>query len=171
MNRRHAIQTLLAASVSSIWLTGCAESNVIDFLVDGKLRLNERHQDYLAAISESILPINQVTDKIESPANFILKMINDCRSVADVQKFAIGFDQYKTIISEAKSSIENEESSVVIERIKSQMLKAQPQEELIYFLQEVKGLSIQNLKTSSYYLTRKTDYQLIPQAYNACVDV
>lgn len=170
MNRREVIQAILAASAGSVLFTGCAKANVVDLIQDGKLILNQRHTDYLAAISESILPIQAVSDKIETPADFILRMLNDCRSLEDVQNFALGFDQYKALVTQAKSNISDEEPSTAVERIKAQITSETPQDELLYFLHEVKSLSIQNLKTSSFYLTQKTDYQLIPQAYQACTD-
>lgn len=171
MDRRQAIQTILITSSATIFFTGCAESFVVDFLHEGQLNLNVRHMDYLAAISESILPLQGVSDKIEEPAQFIMRMINDCRTPEDISLFATGFDQYKILVSEAKEKIKTVDAEKAIALIKASLEQETPQKELIYFLEETKQLSIQNLKTSAFYLTTKTDYQLIPQAYEACVDV
>lgn len=171
MDRREAIQTMLVASASTVFLTGCAEGNVIDFLKDDRLDLNRRHKDYLSAISESILPLEGVSDKIEAPVDFILRMLNDCQTTEDIATYAIGFDQYKVLMSTAKEKIKTMDSDKVIDMIRSSLAQEAPQEELVYFLQQTKQLSIQNLKSSAYYLTTKTDYQLIPEAYQACVDI
>lgn len=171
MERRQAIKTVLLASASTMLFTRCAESNVIDFLIDGQLSLNSKHQNYLGIISESILPIKDVSDNIESAPDFILRMINDCRSVEDITKFALGFDQYKHLITEAQASISLEDAEQAVALMKEKIEATEPDEELIYFINEVKNLSVQNLKTSAFYLTQKTDYQLIPEAYQACAEI
>lgn len=171
MERRQAIKIVLAATASTMLFTKCAESNVIDFLEDGQLSLNAKHKDYLGMISESILPIKIVSDKIESAPDFILRMVNDCRSSDDITKFALGFDQYKNLIREAQGSISIEDADQAIGLMKEKIAATEPEAELVYFINEVKDLSIQNLKTSAFYLTQKTDYQLIPEAYQACTDV
>ncbi len=171
MDRREAIQTILLASASTVFLTGCAERNVLDFLNEGQLDLNRKHKDYLSAISESILPLNGVSDQIEAPVNFILRMLNDCRTTEDITLYATGFEQYKLLMSTAKEKIKSMDPDTAIEMIRSSLAQEAPQEELVYFLQQTKQLSIQNLKSSAYYLTTKTDYQLIPEAYQACVDI
>lgn len=171
MDRRQAIQTILTATASTVFFTGCGEAQVIEFLKDGQLDLNSRHMDYLAAISESILPLKGVSDKIESPVNFIMRMINDCRTPDDVSMFATGFDQYKSLMNEANTKMVLADANKAVELIKASLALEEPQKELVYFLTETKQLSIQNLKTSAFYLTTKTDYQLIPELYQACVDI
>ena len=170
MKRRQAIKTLLAATASSMLFTSCAESNVIEFLNDGKLLLNKRHQKYLGIISESILPIKDISDKIEPASSFILRMINDCNEPEDIEKFTVGFDQYKVLMTEAQSKISLKNADQAVDMMKEIVASTVPQEELAYFIEEVKNLSIQNLKTSSFYLTQKTDYQLIPEPYQACAE-
>jgi len=169
MERRQAIKTILAATAYTMLWTSCAESNVIDFLKDGKLILNQKHQDYLGIISENILPIQKVIKNIELPADFIMRMMNDCQSSEDITKFALGFDKYKVFISESQASISEKDADQTIQLIKQKIAETEPSEDLIYFIEKVKNLSIQNVKTSAYYLTQKTDYQLIPEAYQACV--
>lgn len=170
MDRREAVQTILLASATTVFITGCAEANVVDFLKDGQLQLDAKHKDYLSAISESILPIKDVSDKIEAPINFIMRMLNDCRNADDITTYATGFDQYKVLMQTAKESITTIDTDTAVDIIKSTLAEKEPQEELVYFLQQTKQLSIQNLKSSAYFLTTKTDYQLIPEAYQACVD-
>lgn len=171
MNRREAIRNIALASTATIFMTGCADKNVAEFLVDGKLDLNQKHKDYLAKISETILPIDGVSDKIKSPVDLILTMINDCSSTEDQNKFVTGFEQYKLLMQENSIKIKSADPTESIGLITAALENETPQEELIHFISKTKDLSVWNLKTSEYYKTKVEDYKMIPDAYQACVDV
>lgn len=171
MNRREAIRNIALASTATIFITSCADKNVAEFLVDGKLDLNQKHKDYLAKISETILPIDGVSNKIGSPVQFITTMLNDCSTAEDQLSFVQGFEQYKLLMKENSIKISKAEPAGVIELITAALESKEPQNELIDFISKTKQLSIQNLKTSEYFKTEIEDYKMIPDAYQACIDV
>lgn len=171
MKRREAIRNIALASTATIFMTGCSDKNVAEFLVDGVLDLNQKHKDYLAKICETILPLNGLSPNIDSPVSFISTMINDCTSSEDQTSYVTGFEQYKLLMTENSIKIKNADPSGVIDLITSALKSKTPQEELIYFITKTKDLSIRNLKTSEYYKTEVEDYKMIPDAYQACINV
>jgi len=173
MKRREAIRNILLASASTIFITGCSEANVIDFLKEGNLQLNSNHEDYLSKISESFLPLSSLEGKVGKPVDFILKMLNDCHSSEQVQQYAEGFEQYKTLMNQSKLKIKSSSPNEIIPVVQKILEETeQPQEALIFFINKTKGLSIQNLTSSEYYMTEHLDYQLIPKApYDGCTPI
>jgi len=171
MYRRDAIRTIALTSVATIFFTGCSDKTVAEFLIDDKLKLNKKHKRYLSRISGTILPVGHVSEKIGDPVEFILTMLNDCTPIEDLQKFVLGFEQYKLLMTESKLKIKSSDPKEVIELITTTLNAELPQEELVHFINTTKDLSIWNLKTSEYYKTEKEEYQMIPDRYKACISI
>ena len=170
MKRRKAIQSIVIASAATVFFTGCGDKNVVDQLTAGKIRLDQKHMEYLGIISETFLPIKGVSEKIGNPVDFILTMVNDCRSPKEKMDFAHGFEQYKLLMKESKLRINKSEPLNVIKTVEEVLNIEEPQKEMLYFIESVKDLSIQNLKSSEYYLSEYLEYQLIPSEYIPCLD-
>jgi hypothetical protein len=171
MNRRKAIQSIVIASAATVFFTGCGDKNVVDQVIGGKLRLDEKHHEYLGIICETFLPVKGVSIKIGNPVDFILTMVNDCRSSAQKMDFAIGFEQYKLLMKGSKLRIKKADPVDVIKTVEEILKLEAPQKEMLYFIETVKDLSIQNLKSSEYYISDYLEYQLIPSEYIPCLDV
>lgn len=171
MHRRKAIKSIIIASTATIFFSGCSDTNVIEFIRFGKLNLNQKHKDYLAMISETFLPVSGISDKIGNPVDFMLTMINDCRSAEQKLEFAIGFEQYKHLMKESKLRIQKADPGAVIRAVEEVIAIEPPRPELISFIETVKDLSIQNLKSSEYYVSEYLEYRLIPPEYVPCMDV
>lgn len=171
MKRRKAIQSIVIASAATVFFSGCGDKNVVDLVIGGKLRLDEKHKEYVGVISETFLPLKGVSEKIGNPVDFILTMVNDCRSSAQKMDFAMGFEQYKLLMKESKLRISKSEPLNVIKTVEEVLNLEEPQKEMLYFIESVKDLSIQNLKSSEYYLSEFLEYQLIPSEYIPCLDV
>jgi len=170
MNRRTAIQQIAMASVSTIFLTGCADQNVVEFLVDGRLNLNQKHRDYLGKISEAILPVQHVSDKIPPPIDLMMAMMNDCTDDKDRLDFATGFEQYKLLMQEASTKLKRATPAEIIDSMRSTLASEAPSKELVKFINTVRSLSIKNLKQSEYYLTEYMEYKLIPDTHQPCAE-
>ncbi len=171
MDRREAVRNIVLASGATIFLTGCADRNVIEFLADGKLKLNDKHLDYLGRISEAFLPIEGVSEKIGDPVSFIMTMVNDCSSTGQIRQFATGFEQYKMLMKESRLKIKKADASEVTTVVQAALEEAAPKEDLIFFIGSVRNLSIRNLTTSEFYMTEYREYQMIPEPYEPCINV
>jgi hypothetical protein len=171
MDRRTAIRNIVIASAGTLLIPSCSKIKTINFLSEGKLLLDSEHKVYLAKISESFLPIQGISEKIGKPEDFILTMLNDCSAPKDIQQFAKGFEQYKALMKESKLKMESsdlEKALPIVENI----LKSEPlKEELIFFINTTKNISIHHLTSSEYYMTEYLGYKLVPGAYEGCVDI
>lgn len=174
MNRREALKNMAMASLATVVLSGCnfsSDEEVQDYLVDGKLRLDSQHKDHLSRISETFLPLSGRPVELEDQGNFILKMVNDCRTPEETEKFAAGFEQYKKVMRESDLKIDSSEKEEVLAVVKSTLENEESDEDLLFFIGTVKELSLFNLKNSEYYMTEYLDYSLIPPTYNPCAGI
>ncbi|HEA29674.1 MAG TPA: hypothetical protein ENH91_06725 [Leeuwenhoekiella sp.] len=173
MHRREAVKRIALASIAAMVMTRCdfGEEEVTEFLSEGKLQLNQKHKKYLAQISETFLPIKGKSDRIDPAADFIMTMVNDCKSPADIQKFAVGFNDYKNLMNQSSLEIDTDEPEEVLTVVEGVLDKKESKEELTYFILTVRELSLKNLTSSAFFMEDYLDYQLIPSEYIACYDI
>tara|TARA_R110002020_G_scaffold296477_3_gene512076 strand:- start:615 stop:1160 length:546 start_codon:yes stop_codon:yes gene_type:complete len=173
MHRREAIKSIALASIAAMVMTRCdfGEEEVTEFLSEDKLQLDDKHKKYLAQISETFLPVKGKSDRIDAPADFIMTMVNDCSSPEDINKFAVGFNDYKNLMKQSSLEIDTDEPEEVITVVEGVLDKKESKEELTYFIKTVRELSLKNLTSSAYFMEDYLDYQLIPSEYIACYDI
>jgi hypothetical protein len=171
LNRREAVQNILIASAGTVLLTGCAESNVIEFLANNKLTLNGRHKRYLDKISETFLPVSDISKKIGKPSEFILTMLNDLQKSEEVEQFAIGFDQYKLLMETSQLKIKSSDPKEILVVVESTLEASTPQKELVFFINTTKDLSTWHCVSSEYYTTEYLAYKLITGTFQGCATV
>lgn len=170
MKRRTAIRNILLASAGTLFLPACTEANVIDFLGEGRLTLNNRHKDYLQKISETFLPLADLAKKVGSPVDYMLVMLNDCHSPEEVTSFAQGFDQYKLLMEQSQTKIKDADPTKALAAVATTLEAETPQEDLVFFINTTKKLSIRHLMSSEYYMTEYREYQLVPGRFDGCID-
>jgi len=152
-------------------ITGCKESNVVEFLGDNKLYLNGRHKKYLNKISETFLPVSGISEKIGMPADFILTMLNDLMKPEEIEQFAIGFDQYKLLMETSQLKIRSSDPREILAVVESTLEASPPEEELVFFINTTKDLSIWHFVSSEYYMTEYLNYKLIPGPFQGCPSI
>lgn len=171
MDRRQAIKSIAIASTATIFLTGCADKNVVEFLQGETLLLNDKHLEYLGKISETFLPVSGISEKIGDPVPFIMTMINDTHSPEDILIFATGFEDYKILMQESRLKINSAEPEATIRTVTEVLEAGEPKEELVHFINTVKGLSTYHFTSSEYYMVEIGEYKMIPDKYDPCMDV
>lgn len=169
MKRRKAIQTIAMATAATFFLPACSGKSAVTQMVNGRLSLDEDYMTYLAKISQSILPVHGISDKIPNAVAYIITMLNDCRSQEEISAFAAGFDQFMEVVKKARIKLVTTDSEAIAERIADMYTKEDPSAEMIRFLALVKELSIANLLTSQYYREDYEGYLLVPEPYIACM--
>ena len=169
MERRKAIHTITVAAAATFFLPACSGKKAVGQLVAGKLKLDGNYLTYLAKISQSILPVHGISDRIPNAVTYIMTMLNDCRPQEDIIAFAKGFDQFMEYIKGARNNLVRAESEEIAQRIADMYAEHDPPGEMARFLGLVKELSIANLYTSEYYQSEYKGYLLVPETYVACV--
>ena len=171
LNRREAVQNILIASAGTVLITGCTESNVIEFLTNGQLSLNGRHKRYLDKISETFLPVSEISEIIGRPSDFVLTMLNDLLKPEEVEQFAIGFDQYKLLMETSQLKIKSSEPKEILAVVESVIEATPPQEELVFFINTTKDMSVWHFVSSEYYMIEYLNYKLIPGTFQGCTTI
>ncbi|MEH6408032.1 MAG: gluconate 2-dehydrogenase subunit 3 family protein [Leeuwenhoekiella sp.] len=173
MQRREAIKNIALASIAAMVMTKCdfSEDDVTKLISKGKLDLNDKHAKYLSQISETFLPIKGREGNLGQPEDFIMTMVNDCRSEEDRAKFARGFNDYKSLMTQTKLDIDTDKPDEVIAAVRAALEAKEPNEDLIYFIETVRDLSIKSVTSSQHFMQDYMDYQLIPTEYVACYNI
>lgn len=162
------------ASLATVVLSGCnftADDSVTDFMNNGKFHPDAAHRDYLSRISETFLPLGGRQVNLEDQGQFILKMINDCRSPQEREQFVQGFQQYKEVMEKSRLQTESAQPEEVLQVVERTLQNENSDEDLLYFIATVKELSLFNLKNSEQYMTGYLEYSLIPPKYDPCAEL
>jgi hypothetical protein len=159
------------AAAGTVFLPGLSAAKVSSFLIKGKLTLNEEYENYLAQISETFLPIKSVSEKIRVPKIFIQKMLNHTFSAGEIEQFAKGFDRYLQLMADSQLEVKSTESAKVIPFLKTTLTSKNLDNDLAFFINTTRNLSIRSFTSSEYYVTEHLQYKLIPGKYNGSKEI
>jgi hypothetical protein len=176
INRRHAIKQFLFVSAAVALIPSCVQPDNKQkaSIILKKLSIDPEQEKLLAELSETIIPATDTPGAKDISAHlFVLKMMDDCASKEDQQKFMKGMEafttQFKTL-SAGKSFIEStpEQRVAFVQQLQTATDK---NTDLNNFYHTVKRLTIQAYTSSKFYLTKINVYKLIPGPYHGCVPV
>ena len=172
MNRRLAIQRLALVSAGALLIPSCMSDKSKSSILVKNFQINSSQEELLAEVCETIIPKTETPGAKDIAAHlFVLKMVDDCRSKEDQQKFVGGLKAFEKNASE---------------QLKTSFLKASPDQrnkfiaslesnkddnELTGFYRSVKRLTVQAYTSSQFYLTRVKVYELVPGRWNGCVPI
>ncbi|MEO5562469.1 MAG: gluconate 2-dehydrogenase subunit 3 family protein [Chitinophagaceae bacterium] len=173
MNRRLAIQKIVILSAGSALLPACMQSDATTKLALKKLQVSLAQQDLLAALTQMIIPSSTTPGAKEMRSHeFVLKMMDDCASPEDQQKFMSGLNQFEELAhkkyGEKFSAVDKPGQKELLQYLED---KKNSSENAAKFYRNVKGLTLQNYTTSEYYMTNVMKYNIIPKTYKGCVAV
>jgi hypothetical protein len=131
--------------------------------------LNQDQEGLLRLIAQTIIP-NATTPegKEVSTFEYSAKMIDDCLSKTDQQKWLAGFTQFIEVIK--KNDFEDNE---VIDQLKflTELDESKDDSDINFFFKTMKRFTIRGYTTSEYFMTTLQDYKIIPGKYKGCVPV
>jgi Gluconate 2-dehydrogenase subunit 3 len=127
----------------------------------------------LAELSETIIPKTSSPGAKDLSAHlFLLKMVDDCNSKEDQEKFTSGlraFDkQFEKITGKQFLKASATERAEALTKLFAADSKT---DETAAFLSTVKRYTIQAYTASEYFLTKVQPYELVPGRYSGCVPV
>ena len=162
MNRRSAIRCYVSISAGILLLPSC---------------LNEKKpagkETLIAELAGTILPKTDTPGAKDLAAQlFVLKMVNDCTSKEDQQKFLKGMEAFTAACEKTsgKSFIDctPEQRTAFLQQIETATDKKTDQH---FFYNMVKHFTIQAYTSSKFFLTTINVYKLVPGRYHGCVPV
>lgn len=173
MDRRSSIKTLLILSAGTAILPSCLRNEKKASVSVKNFKMNANDEDIVSAVSDTIIPQGKTPGAKDINAyQFALMMVDDCYSPEQQQKFSQGLQEFETFSKKktdksfAKANtIQREE---VLKAIES---KNNIPENVAFFYETMKGLTLEAFTQSKYYLTKVQVYELVPGKFYGCVPV
>jgi len=173
VNRRTAIRQLFFVSAGVALLPSCLHDNSKASILLRNFTVSGDQEKLLAQLAETIIPTGATPGASAVSAHlFALKMLDDCYTKEQQQKFLKGLQQLEAAAEAAsgKSFVESgpAQREALLRKIED---KKEPGDELNYCYSEMKRLTIQAYTSSSFFLTKIHVYELVPGRWHGCVPV
>jgi hypothetical protein len=173
MKRRHVLKSLAAVAIGSTIPIGCTPTDSIWQEGAKAININPEAGAFLDDLSQLILPTQDIDyETPESLSQFIQTNINDCYSTEDIVKFGQGYDEYKAFLKEKLSTnlknLSDDQIATLYESVKDETIMS---ENARYFFSKTKDLTVHHFKSSEYYLTNYTNYEMVPGRFNGCASI
>ena len=173
IDRRTALRQLAVFSAASVLLPSCLGDHSKPDLVLRHFTVTGDQQKILETFAATLIPTTDTPGATEAGAVlFLCKMLDDCMSGADQERFFKGMQQLdpasrkvtgKSFVDAATGARESLLVAIGAGKI--------PGEELSFFYSTARMLTIRAYTSSPYFLTRVRVYELVPGRWHGCVPV
>jgi Gluconate 2-dehydrogenase subunit 3 len=172
MDRRSSIKTLIIISAGTL-LPSCLQDDKKSSVSYKKIKINKKKENLISEIGETIIPkTNTPGAKDVSAHLFALMMIDDCYDPDKQNQFEKGlkeFDEFsKKKFDKSFLKCTPSERSELLKSIED---KNGIPENVSFFYNTIKSLTLQAYTSSQYYLTKVHEYKLVPGVFYGCVPV
>jgi len=173
MDRRSSIKTLLLISAGTALLPSCLQEEKKSSIALKNFKINGGDEDLLSELSETIIPKTDTPGAKDVGAHlFALMMIDDCYPPDGQDKFIKGLKEFEEFSKKKinKSFVKSSpaERADILKSIES---KKDIPENVAFFYNTTKRLTLQAFTESKYYLTKVQVYELVPGKFYGCVPV
>jgi len=170
-NRRVAIQQLLLIWAGVALLPSCLHNEQKVSIPLKLIRIDPDDENMLAELAETILPKTDTPGAKDLSAHlFALKMVDDCYSKTNQDKYIKGMKDFESFVMKktGKSFAENGASGR--QTIVAELDEQKPADDgMAFFYQSTKKLTIQAYTTCEYFMTKIRGYKMIPGKFQGCV--
>jgi Gluconate 2-dehydrogenase subunit 3 len=167
LTRRQAIRQFLFVSAGVALVPSCMEDRNKSSILLKHLPISADQEKLLAELCETILPKTTTPGAKDISAHlFALKMIDECRSGDDQDKFMEGLRAFEKTAGKDFARQSLQERAGVLEPLERDKESKEP---AALFYRTIKRLTIQAYTSSEYYLTKVQVYELVPSRYHGCV--
>ena len=170
-NRRVAIQQLLLIWAGVALLPSCLHNEQKVSIPLNLIRITPDDENMLAELAETILPKTDTPGAKDLSAHlFALKMVDDCYTKTNQEKYIQGMKDFESLVMKKTGKSYVESNAVERQSIVSELDQQKSTEnELSFFYQSTKKLTIQAYTTCEYYLTKIRGYKMIPGKFQGCI--
>ena len=170
-NRRVAIQQLLLIWAGVALLPSCLQNEQKVSVPLKTIRIDAADENMLAELAETILPKTDSPGAKEISAHlFALKMVDDCYTKANQEKYVQGMKDFELYVTKKTgksfTEINPSERQAIVAELDSQKSAESGR---AYFYQSTKKLTVQAYTTCEYYLTKIRGYNIIPGKFQGCI--
>jgi hypothetical protein len=174
MDRRSSIKTLVIICAATALLPSCVQDEKKkSSLALKNIKIDGNEEELLSKVSETIIPTTGTPGAKDISAHlFALMMVDDCYAPAEQGKFVKGlkaFEEFsKKKFNKPFVKCTPAERLEILELIEN---KKEAPQNVAFFYNNMKGLTIQAFTSSKYYLTKVHIYQLVPGKFYGCVPI
>ena len=173
VTRRQAIQQFLFVSAGMALIPACMQDKSKASIILKNMVIDGDQEKMLAELAETIIPATSTPGAKDISAHlFALTMLDDCYKKEDQQQFIKGMEQFEktcsTKFGHSFAACTPEQRTSFLQQIES---AKDSKDDLQFFYNTVKRLTIQAYTTSKFYLTNINIYKLVPGRYHGCVPV
>jgi Gluconate 2-dehydrogenase subunit 3 len=173
VTRRFAIRQMLVASAGILLVPSCMEDRTKASFLLKNFSITAEQEKLLAEIAETIIPKTSTPGAKDVYAHqFAMKMMDDCASKEDQQKFVKGLGAFASF-AEKKTGTDflkatPAQRASVLEDLEQR--KGDESDELAFY-KKMKALTIRGYSSSQYFLTEVQVYNIIPGPFKGCVPI
>lgn len=173
MDRRSSIKTLLILSAGAAILPSCLQEEKKPSVAVKNFKINANEEDMVASVCDTMIPSGKTPGAKDVGAyQFALMMMDECYSPEQQEKFMEGlkdFDNFsKKITNKSFTKATPAEREEVLKSVES---KKEVPENVAFFYNSTKKLTLEAFTQSKYYLTKVHLYELVPGKFYGCVPV
>jgi len=173
INRRTAMRQLALLSAGSALLPSCLGDHSKPDLVLDNFTVNDAGQRTLDTLTATFILTTDTPGARETGASlFILKMLDDCSSKSDQDKFFKGMkaldDASRKMTGDPFVAATGAQREAILTAIGDKKI---PGDELNFFYSTARKLTILSYSSSQYFLTKVQVYELVPGRWHGCVPV
>lgn len=171
VNRRTALKRLVLVSAGAALLPACFHDHAKPATVTRNFQLSGDQERQLEELTAAIIPSGTTPGAREVSAHrFVLKMIDDCFSKTDRDKYLRGLGQLDKVSRQTAGALflqaDPTQRANLLTALEAKKL---PDEDLGFFYTTTKKLTIEAYTSSQYYLTKIQVYELVPGRWHGCV--
>ena len=173
MNRRTVIRNVLVFSAGAALFPSCLHEEGKASIALKNIPVNGDEEKLLAALAETIIPSTDTPGAKDLSAHlFVLKMVDDCYKKEDQQKFMNGLKAFEKRVSQKSGKLFADCDESQRNEIVAALDGEKPgTDDLLFFYNAVKRLTVQAYTTSQFYMTKIANYKMIPGRFQGCVPV
>jgi Gluconate 2-dehydrogenase subunit 3 len=171
LNRRLAIQQLLLIWAGVALLPSCVNNEQKVSIPLKLIHIEPGDENMLAELAETILPKTSTPGAKDLSAHlFALKMVDDCYTKTNQEKYIQGMKEFETFVLKKSGKPFVENSPAERQAIVAELDGQKPVVDGIsFFYQSTKKLTVQAYTTCEYYLTKIRGYKMIPGNFQGCI--
>lgn len=171
VNRRAAIKQLLWVSAGMAILPACLQHTSRASLELKHISVDGDQEKMLAELVETIIPATTTPGaKALSAHLFTLIMMDDCYKKEDQQQWLSGLKAFEAACKKLNGRSFLECTAPQREALLTNMeANRDHKDEVAFFYNTTKHLTIQAYTSSKYFLTNVNIYELVPGRYKGCV--
>jgi len=194
MNRRTVLKNLAIVAGGAILLPSCVKHSDGDTITLKRIKLSDTQQKLVGDICETIIPRTNTPGAKDIRVNlFVLKMLDDCYTKTDQEKFVSGLAEFDDMVKKKYGSAfadltdkQRQEFLVALGKrakpVTTPAKSIKPVSEaqksieapvkkpdvppLPFCYQAIKQQTIFGYTNSQYFMTKQIVYELVPGRYN-----